>query len=547
MFYLKYETNMLTDIYVVRATKEKLKEANGNLREIKDPGYLTVFNTELGVRNVKEIDRAFSVLNNYVQWRGDEYIEKLYREYETISNLANDYTIASDVESDAIKAKFTIELTKIIDMLDSNSIYDFISVVQPLEIPAVIKSEFDTTMVTDGVGSRDQTYIEEDYKQLMVLIVIFKAITGPLAQMIFSTDDGSKKMPDLQMLDMIRQQPIAQGAGFKKLAAYVRSTVEKVFDKEKTGESKVLSFQLPREEIPMYYLAKIIFNKILLMDQADSTNKDIVRQIYGTISSGIKSIGNSNDTIRNKNKPSESETETEDKESVIESYRLATDVTPGIAEELNWATETVDKILKQLPPKVRELCTDDNIKLGMSLAATFTPDKITNTHINILGPIFKNIIDPRGLLYLKANSIFNLIAVGYAILIGMKAFPLAYALVSKRISGMEADSVHYIATNINSTKAKGYREEELEKYYPSRKVVVGKRSEDDSKSDKSDQQEYPGDLVILDWVSSMGLEINKYNWLVPSILNVGVKDIIVSTISNVLIDFLIENEQRNEK
>ena len=188
MFYLKYETNMLTDIYVVRATKEKLKEANGNLREIKDPGYLTVFNTELGVRNVKEIDRAFSVLNNYVQWRGDEYIEKLYREYETISNLANDYTIASDVESDAIKAKFTIELTKIIDMLDSNSIYDFISVVQPLEIPAVIKSEFDTTMVTDGVGSRDQTYIEEDYKQLMVLIVIFKAITGPLAQMIFSTD-----------------------------------------------------------------------------------------------------------------------------------------------------------------------------------------------------------------------------------------------------------------------------------------------------------------------------------------------------------------------
>ncbi len=381
MFYLKYETNMLTDIYVVRATKEKLKEANGNLREIKDPGYLTVFNTELGVRNVKEIDRAFSVLNNYVQWRGDEYIEKLYREYETISNLANDYTIASDVESDAIKAKFTIELTKIIDMLDSNSIYDFISVVQPLEIPAVIKSEFDTTMVTDGVGSRDQTYIEEDYKQLMVLIVIFKAITGPLAQMIFSTDDGSKKMPDLQMLDMIRQQPIAQGAGFK---------------------------------------------------------------------------------------------ETEDKESVIESYRLATDVTPGIAEELNWATETVDKILKQLPPKVRELCTDDNIKLGMSLAATFTPDKITNTHINILGPIFKNIIDPRGLLYLKANSVFNLIAVGYAILVGMKAFPLAYALVSKRISGMEADSVHYIATNINSTKAKGYREEELEKYYPSRKVIVGK-------------------------------------------------------------------------
>ena len=45
----------------------------------------------------------------------------------------------------------------------------------------------------------------------------------------------------------------------------------------------------------------------------------------------------------------------------------------------------------------------------------------------------------------------------------------------------------------------------------------------------------------------MGLEINKYNWLVPSILNVGVKDIIVSTISNVLIDFLIENERRNEK
>jgi hypothetical protein len=538
MFYLRYENTGQTDVCVARATKEVMKKAEvTDFTSIRTPGCLVMFNTELKIRNNRESEGAFSILNEYVKWRGDSYIEELYLAMEKIHMLSMEYSVASDKDSDSIKAKFCIQLTNIINLLDIETIHKFVTEVRPLPLPPKINVSFDEQIESDGLGTRNQTYIVEDYKWLMALIVIFKAVYGPLAQLVYGSDDNAKKLPELQMLDILRQQPIAKHHSFVKLRVYVTTIVEKVFDKEKIGDVKILSTQLSRDIIPMLYLSKAMFSKMITMDQTDDpavTEFDIVRHLFKDVNNKIKNVGSPDEAIRNKNKPNEAEIDSEDKESIIESYRIATDVPPGIAVEFNWATSSIDFILRQLPRGVKEKITEENLRVGIQLAASFSPDGISNTHLNFLGVLFKSILDPRALRYLKAVNIFNFIAIGYAILMGIDAKPLAYMLVSKRSTSNE-DSTMNIASNLNSAKAKGYREEELSSYYPERHI-------DTTKGD-----ERPGELVILDWVSSNNLEMNKYNWITPAMLNIGVKDILLATLKNVIIDFLIENEKLNKE
>ena len=538
MFYLKYENTGQTDVYVVKATSEAKKLAGvTEFENIKLPGYNIIFNTELKIKNARESLVAFNLLNEYIHWRGDEYIEELYRGYEKLYNLSLEYTMANDRDSDVIKSNFCMQLTNVISLLDIDSIHKYITEVHRLVKPVIIKDEFDMQVETDGLGTKNQTYITEEYYWLMALITIFKATYGPLAQLVYGSSDNAKKHPELQMLDILRQQPLAKHFSFIKLRVYVSTIVEKTFDKDKIGDHRVLSTQLSRDVIPMYYLSKAMFSKMIVLDQLEDPNAsdfDIVRYLYRDVNSKIKNdSGNSSEAIRNKNKPNEAEVDGEDKESVIESYRIATDVPPGIAVEMNWATKTVDRILKQLPIKVREVITDDNLRMGIQLSGTFTPDAITNIHLTILGTLFKSIIDPRGLKYLQATNIYNMIALGYAILMGIDNKPLAYMLVSRRTASMEESTMN-ISSNLNAAKAKGYRDDELSSLYPERYI-------DSAKGD-----EKPGDLVILDWVSNRYIEMNKYNWITPSILGVGVKDILISTLKNKLVDFLIDNELLNK-
>ena len=133
MFYLKYENTGQTDVYVVKATSEAKKLAGvTEFENIKLPGYNIIFNTELKIKNARESLVAFNLLNEYIHWRGDEYIEELYRGYEKLYNLSLEYTMANDRDSDVIKSNFCMQLTNVISLLDIGSIHKYQSYLWPI-------------------------------------------------------------------------------------------------------------------------------------------------------------------------------------------------------------------------------------------------------------------------------------------------------------------------------------------------------------------------------------------------------------------------------
>ena len=144
-----------------------------------------------------------------------------------------------------------------------------------------------------------------------------------------------------------------------------------------------------------------------------------------------------------------------------------------------------------------------------------------------MSAIFKPMIFPKALKYLRYTQILNLVAVAYGTFKLYGIDPLAYVIVSKRelADGSQMD----MFTNISATKAKGYREDELAKYYSMRE-----------RTNNGDE----GPLDILRWINATYKEIFKYTWIIPSELNMGVKDMLVPTLRNLLVDYIIENERR---
>ena len=525
-----------TGIKVFRNTAQALKAENVTSFELlQDPGNVLRFDTLMSIKTAKEASDAFNVLNAYVKWRGDEYVDSLYKAFEVMNGITKAYIHAPDNQADAIRNKFSIQLGNIITLLNIDDIYEYVTKIKPVPIPPDLKTSFNQALETDGLGTRDQTYIVDDYEWLMALIVIFKAVYGPLSELIRGNPDHLKELREVQMLDLLKQQKLYIHPSFQKLKSYISAIVDRTFDKEDLDEVKILTARLPKDTIKELYLAKGIFGKIVTMDQMESTDKfHIVKYLFKDVNSKIKNVGPSSEMIRNKNKPSDASSDSEDKESVIESYRISTEVPPGMAEEFNWAVRDIDVMLRQLPKSVRDNMDMEDVKLGMELASRFEPGNITNIHIMIFGVLFKRLLDPRGIDYLRLDSIRRMIGLGFAVLKSYNCKPLAYILVSKRISPIggngNQDDVMEFGAKINGTKAKGYREDELEELYPFR-LLKEKETE-------------PGDLKVLDWIHALYLEIFKYNWQPPVELSVGIKDMLISTLRNCITDFLIENERR---
>lgn len=496
------------------------------------------FPVELKLRATNEAENNFDVLNAFVEYKGDEYKDALFVEFNIIYKIIEEY-ILSKTDSDVIKHKFILELSKIINMLSYEDIYTYITEVNKIPIPPMLKDEFDIQIEKDGEGTKAQTYTVEEYIQLMALIVIIKAVYGPLSGFVAGYDDDYKNRIEMQMLDILESTSINSLLPFHKLKIYVNAVVQGAFNKKEARaanikDTKVLSLQISREDIPRSYLAKSMFTKMIILSQLekkfDIKNKeksDIIRQLYGEINSKLKNGGGPTEAIRAKNTPSGSETESEDKESVFESYRQHTPITSGDIVEHEFVTSSIEIILNNLSNKLKEVINEKDLEEA-DRVLDHTPVLINNTTINLIGVIFSGIIHPRILPNLPFKNIRNLQIVGYAILKGIGTPQLAYLLLSARAaSNTEEDEELNLSinVNVNTTNAKGYRTQELENIY-------GLRDNN-------------GELVILKWVNSMYTIINRYKWICR-INNITNSDICVSILKDVLIDFLIEIETRKE-
>ena len=125
----------------------------------------------------------------------------------------------------------------------------------------------------------------------------------------------------------------------------------------------------------------------------------------------------------------------------------------------------INVIMNQLPVDIdRNLVSDVYHHVSI-----FKDNPITKQQLTLLSYIFKDIIDPRGLVYISSNSMVNLLAAGFGYLWALDCKYMAVLLVS--IVANSDDSVMTINTTVNRTRLSKDIKDELMFYYPYTRVI----------------------------------------------------------------------------
>lgn len=415
-------------------------------------------------------EKQFLLLNAYLDWK-----EKKSPGYK--KGLLDLYLVA---EKTILQLMLTKDLNplpynmvhNIIDYFDYEDLCDYIKNVYKLKPPMVLKDTFDVNMEKNDSGTRVQTYLKDDYLELAALVLILKSVLPVIGHFSFVKKGYiSNSHKEYILFNFIKSHPIYNLDPMQKIIGFVDKLLEVAFKQKEASSIRIIEKRVPKDDLGIYIASQLIFNKMstsILVDDYDG--KNTITRMHGYIQSKLNTRNDNINGIRDKQALSDTESGDGDKESIIESYRITTDLPIGIEVEMDTILSSIELILSQFKREVDMVALNDAIKF----TEAFRSVPINSIQVNILGTIFKDIIDPRGLDYVSLDSILNLLAIGFAYLYKLGFKYLAVLLTSSSVNTSNDDII--INTTTNRTRLPTEIAEQLAKLYPYERVINATKS-----------------------------------------------------------------------
>lgn len=373
-----------------------VKDSKGN--EV-DLWLETIVNRRL--RTGLEPAGMFVILNKYIEHKGKDFRDKLFR-----LNAEGKNTIMPYLNKDTDIVPFKV-VHDILDMFNINDVKDFIKKSGLVTSPTTLPDVYDINIEIDERGSRSQTYLKEDYYDLIALITILKATIGLVGEYASVRDTVLSKTTykEYILLNFYRSHPIFNTDPFAKLHSSINKLVNRLFkDTEKTAV-RIIDTGLSKENMPLHILALVTIQKLLVNDElTDDDTKHTVTKIYSYASDKLKLKDNNNSKYRIKYF-SEEETDGSESESILESYRKNSDITPGHVEEFESNISDMYHMARFINIKAsdKELAT-------LRHAMEELDDKLPIYPCAVMASwVLKGVVDVRSLKHLSLKSIINII------------------------------------------------------------------------------------------------------------------------------------------
>jgi len=415
-------------------------------------------------RSKDELDELsqYDTLNKYCNYKGLEFKNTLYSKYIAAARVITGIVFKEATLQDLIDI-----LHSVIDMFDTADVEYFLTDVLKIAIPDNLQEVFNDRIESDGLGTRVQTYLKSDYIQLATLTVIMKAvlpIAGDYAKSKESEISNGHK--EYILYSLISGHPINDYPAAIKLKAWIDILIALCLPDKDTLSIIIIEKQIPESEINSFIYSMVMVQKVAIASIVnDDRNRNVITRIYNYIINKLKVKGSPSSKIRDKKPLADTDSNTGDKESMIESYRIVTDLTPGAEVELNWVCSDLSLLSVGIKLPYDKVVLSDAVKFNQS----FREWEISNEQIVLLGYIFKRIIDPRSIYYLNIDGIINLLSLGFAILRNLGYPELAVLLTSKSI--IESGEVTAINTAATSIRFDPAVKEKLNALYPYEKQI----------------------------------------------------------------------------
>ena len=456
----------------------------------------------------------FTLLNNYLEYKGKEFQDELWKRL-----VQSDEDILGSIHRKESYPPPVHLVHPILDMFDLGDMVHFIKYVAKVAAPSDLQDSFDPQTELDGIGSRVQTYIKDDYLELASICVILKAVLGPICHYGYIKKETLlDNNMEYCLLYFITEHPIFNTEPMIKLLGFVDKIINKPL---KTGEEsgieniRVLEKRLPSSELQYYLLGILIFQKLAISTILDDRpGKNIVTTMFNYGNNKIETRADTSKTLRNKQALTDNEAGNGDKESIFESSRILADHSAGTQIELNMAVRSPEVVYAQLSQTERDLIDLEVLKDATGFTRTFQTGGIDSTQICFLAVLFKNIINPRALDYIGIQGIISLQSVGFAILWGLGYKSLALYLTSKKAE-IENDTIS-INTTVNRNRITKEIKDELDILFPYKRVVNSETAVN----------------VAEEWINTISNEIFNTKWIpqaTPEYVEAGMTDGVILT------------------
>ena len=439
---------------------------NNIITEVTHNGKKVEFNISsiINKRNKDELDpdKQFLLLEKYIDYKGKAFKDKLMNLYVA----ADDKLMMTITKSEIYPLPINI-VHPILDLMNFDDVYNWVKNIE--KVPAISKlaDKFDDGIERDGLGTKAQTYIKDDYLELVALTLVIKTVLGPIGQFGYLKNSEISGMHKEYILyNFISGHPVGDVSPVHKLFGFAEKLVEISLKDADVSAIRVIEKRIPREETTLYMLSIIMLQKIPIATIVDDNNaKNIITRVYNYINNKLSIKGDVSNAIRNKQAMLDADTNDGEKESIMEAYRIMSELPKGLEVELDWSVSDVNVIVNQLPIPIDGKVLNDASKF----TTKFLDGVISGEQMNLLGFIFKDIIDPRGLPYLRIESVVNLLTVGYAYLWALECKYMAILLTSIP-SGNDSDSIS-INITVNRNRITKEVRDELQRLYPYNRVV----------------------------------------------------------------------------
>lgn len=408
----------------------------------------------------------FTVLNSYLEYKGDDFKSKLMDTLVTVQQEVDNLLTVPELHP----LPYHIVLP-VLDLFDLQDVFYFLKFVFKLTPPPNLADQFDPLIEQDSRGTRVQTYLKDDYLELAALSTILKVGLMGTYNLVYNRQkDLSSTHREYILFHLYRKHPIMESPPMVKVRGWIEKLIEQTSTSDDTESIRTLERQVPKQELSNFILSIIISQKIAIAPLInDSEASNVVTKAYNYINNKLKNSGDISNSYKNKTSGTSEENHSE-KESYAENIRVSSSRNDGEIIEMNWAVNSIERIISQLPKKQQQLVDIRQAKEVRTYISNIVATNILESQISIVASIFKSIMDPRCIDYLEIENLFNLFAVAFSYLWNLGHKQLAVVLLSSVDNSLNEDVV-YINSTVNKSRIPKELKEELDIIFPYKKVI----------------------------------------------------------------------------
>jgi len=489
----------------------------GKIRNPKNNNDDIIVNFNFYKPKLKELNiKNFDILNEYLDYVYKNYDKDIYNKlWNLYTKLIDRDLIIKNNQKLNEEVKKTIY--SIIDLINYNRILEWIKKekYKTLKMPKDIKESFDIFIEKNGIGSKEQTYIEEEYYHLICLALITKALSYVfILYKDYHGQDINNKLINIYLFRLVKDHPLFKInenendiTAYSRLVRYVEKTCI-VFLEDKVNTANLVFSGISLHYIIEWLLAGIIVKKLPVseIEQTNGSSDNLVTNIYGYIQQNIVQKGDYKTRVNDKNMGEGGRTsgarDEDEKSSILEQQvsSATSIITSGDVIEFNWYFKDIyyikDKYFPEIPTEL--------LDIFLKTEKQFLNMDLEDIQINILSWILSPIINYNVLNYIYKENMIRLVMLARAWLWHYEHYYLSAFLGSIKIE--EENLTIFIDGKSRINKD---IKESLEYYYPCNKIIHSKKQNNNTNP-------------IIDVLNNTSNEIYNNNWLY-----IGPKDDII--------------------